>query len=67
VATRRISASALVIIAAICGVLAYGALRNLWAAYHDSPVYTYVLTGGAWMFLALMFVIVAIRLSRSRP
>jgi RsiW-degrading membrane proteinase PrsW (M82 family) len=63
---RALAAIALLVLAVGCAVLAYAALKNLWADYQDSPTYVYVVIGGVWCVLGMFLIGVAIRLLR-RP
>ena len=42
---RIVLAIALLLVGVVSGMLAYGALSNLWADYQDSPTSTYLLIG----------------------
>jgi hypothetical protein len=56
----------LAITAAGCALLAFGALKNLWASYQDSPTSTYLLIGSAWLALTICLLVAAIRVLRRR-
>jgi hypothetical protein len=63
---RLALAALLVVAAAGCLLAACWALRNLRAAYKDSPDATYVLVGAVWITLAAALLAVAFRLLRRR-
>ncbi len=42
---RFLLAAFLFTVAVVTGLVAYGALQNLWADYQDSPTSTYLLIG----------------------
>ena len=52
-AIRIVLAIALAVIGVVAGMFAYGALRNLWADYQDSPTSTYLLVGSPWLALCV--------------
>lgn len=54
----------LLVSAVACGLLSFGALKNLWASYQDSPTAFYLLIGGLSGLLSIALFIVAIRLAR---
>jgi hypothetical protein len=51
--------------ALLCAALALGAVRNLWGD-HDSPAWVYVVFGGFWIALALVFPVFAAKARRRR-
>ena len=49
---RTTKAVLLVVVAVVCGLMAWGALRNLWGGHGDSPAATYIVIGALWLLLA---------------
>jgi hypothetical protein len=61
---RIATAVILILIACAAALLAWGALRNLFAGYRDSPVSTYLLVGLPWLLLAVVAFAAALQLLR---
>jgi hypothetical protein len=53
-------ASAVAVVAAVFAVVTLWNLRG----YRDSPTWIYVVVGGFWIVLALVFAVVAVRAAR---
>ena len=60
------AAVALAVLAALFTLLAWGALRNLFQDYRDSPLLVYFLVGGLWLGLAAASIFAAVRVARGR-
>ena len=54
----------LIAVAVVAGLLAWGALSNLWADYRDSPTSTYLLYGLPALLVAVAALLQAGRLWR---
>jgi hypothetical protein len=63
---RVIGAALLLLLAAVCGLVAFGALANLWADYQDSPRLTYISVGLPPLVLGIALVVLAVQLLRGR-
>jgi len=57
----------LLLLAAACGVMAFGALQNLWADYQDSPTMTYLVVGLPPLALGIVLLVLAFRSLRRHP
>jgi hypothetical protein len=56
----------LLVFAAALGLLALGALSNLWSDYQDSPTSTYLLIGVPALLAAVVAAVAAARIWRDR-
>jgi hypothetical protein len=61
---RYVKAAALGVLAALCALVAYGPLSNLWSDYRDSPTSTYLLLGLPPLAVSVASLIAAIRVLR---
>lgn len=61
---RVIAALYLLAVATVCGLVAWGALSNLWAGYLDSPASTYIVIGAVGVAACACSLVAAIRLLR---
>jgi len=59
---RVIGAAILLLVAAACGLMAFGALQNLWADYQDSTTATYLIIGLPLLAFSIALVALAVRL-----
>jgi hypothetical protein len=57
---RFLLAAFLIAVAAATGLVAFGALQNLWADYQDSPTSTYLLIGLPLLALSLAALVSAV-------
>lgn len=57
---RFLLAAFLLAVAVVTGLVAYGALQNLWADYQDSPTSTYLLIGLPLLAFSLAAFVAAI-------
>lgn len=67
--TNTVKAILLVVVAAICFVMAIGALKHFWwdpGDYGDMGAGVYVLVGALWLFLSLWCLVVAARFVHRR-
>jgi succinate dehydrogenase hydrophobic anchor subunit len=64
---RFVWAAALLLVAVVAGLLAWGALQNLWSDYKDSETSTYLVVGVPALLVALAALYGAVRVARSRP
>jgi hypothetical protein len=53
------------VVALVSAVFAVVMLRNLWG-YRDSPTWIYVVYGGFWIVLSVVFAVIAVRTARRR-
>ena len=63
---RVVSAAVLIVIAVCATMLSWGALRNVFADYQDSPLWVYLLFGVPWLALACVSFAGAVFLLRRR-
>lgn len=63
---RALAVAFLLVVAAVSGALAFGALSNLWADYQDSPASTYLLYGLPAAVLCAATLWAAVRVARHR-
>jgi hypothetical protein len=63
---RTLAAALLVVVAMGAAVLSWGALRNLFDDYQDSPTWTYLLFGLPWLVVAGGALAGAVHLKRRR-
>jgi hypothetical protein len=53
------------VVAVVSAVFAVVTLRNLWG-YRDSPAWFFVVVGGFWIALSVVFAVIAARAARRR-
>jgi drug/metabolite transporter (DMT)-like permease len=53
------------VVALVSAVFAVVTLRNLWG-YRDSPTWFFVVVGGFWIALSVVFAFLAVREARRR-
>jgi chromate transport protein ChrA len=63
---RLIGAALLLLLAAVCELVAIGALAKLWADYQDSPKLTYISVGLPPLVFGIVLIAAAVRLLRRR-
>jgi hypothetical protein len=63
---RLLACALLVALAAGAGMLAVGALSNLWADYRDSPVSTYLIVGLPALAVCALALAAAVLIWRGR-
>jgi hypothetical protein len=62
---KLVASIVLLALAALAGILAWGALQNLFSAYKDSPIATYLLIGLPALAVCIASLYVLTRLWRA--